>query len=292
MALNESSDIVLKAVLTRRGQELIRSRSGRFMISKFGLFDQEVNYGLIKGSDPDQNDIESLPVFDPCANTNELTSRLIRFSDNIQESLAQNQYQFVPNTEIQLKTKAQGSTVFSIESWKDDVKTISFTLLDPTTNLYFLSNGFTVDMSNFYKKYALNSSGEGVAFLFNPIFPQSTLGATNKYWYNASSDFKSKSGNVLSVLINIDDTHRGMTDTPMSNLTNSLGTPTLTFSLQLMESQIRDIYMYMLHNNISSITDDILISNSDTTIVPLTNFFGASSTFSSIAARVPVTITF
>lgn len=286
MALLESNEIILRAQLTRRGRELIFGQNERFIVTKFSLGDGEVNYNL-----PNQNDIESLTVFEPSTNPSALSSRLIRIADNV-ESVIQ-KTDFIATTELQVKTQVVGSTVFSLQNWNVDEPTISFALLDPNDNSYFLSSGFLVDMSNFYNKYVLNDTKEGIGFNFNPVFPSATLGMSNAYWYNTTNTYTTKSGMILPVIVGIDDSHRKTPeDTPLANLTNDLNIPILTFKLKLIESQVRDIYMYLLNNNLSSITDNIVIRNNDKTVVPITDFYGAGKSYQSISASIPFTITF
>jgi len=295
MALFESNEIILKAQLTKRGKELILGHNEKFLITKFSLGDGEINYNLGKANDTDQSDIESLTVFEPSTNPDGygISSKLIRSSENIEEIIIANQNKLVPNTEVQVKTQISGSAVFSLQNWKVDTLTISFALLSPLDNSYFLSSAFLLDFSNFYNKHNINDSVEGVAFDFLPVFPSTTLGGTNKYWYNTTTDYKNKSENVLPVIIGIDDTHRSNPDdTPLRNLVNELNIPILTFKLKLFESQVRDIYMYLLNNNLSSITENIIIRNDDKTVVPVTDFFGSGASFQSISTTIPVTITF
>ena len=145
---------------------------------------------------------------------------------------------------------------------------------------FFITNFF-----NFFNNYVINANNDGIGFNFNPVFPQATLGQANKYWYNTTNSYVTTIGQSVPVVVGIDDS-------PLNGLLNSIGVPTLTFELQLLEYQVRDIYYYMLNNNISSITDNIIIYNNDIKTVPLTTFYGPNGNYQNISTTIPITISF
>lgn len=71
--LDNSGDIILDAVLTDTGRKLLAKGDGSFRISKFALFDDEIDYGLFDSDHPSGSayyDLEILqtPVFEAFTN--------------------------------------------------------------------------------------------------------------------------------------------------------------------------------------------------------------------------------
>jgi hypothetical protein len=286
MAIIETNEIIITAALTRLGRRILYEENDRFKISKFALSDDEINYNLVTDLDADNINVQILPIFEPSTNeSNLLDSKLIRNADDLSQIAAASSYLFIPNTEIQIQTQLNGKQTFSLQNWNNDELTITLSLLDPTTNSAFLSDAFVVDFSEFYKK-------DKLWFDVFPVFPTALLGQPNKYWYIADDSFTDPNGHVLPVVVGIDNTHRPIDGTAMSALTNSLGIPALTIKIRLQEAQLRSIFTYMLANNLTSIKENILIYNNDSSITPLTTFFGPNSTYQSIVTKIPISITF
>ncbi len=275
-------DVLVSAVLTKRGRELLfGGMNSRFKITKFALSDDEINYSLfnINASDPGQ-DIENLSIIEASTNdSTQLKNKLIRFNSNTLENISKSaQFKNIPSNEIQFKTQ-NTKTTLSVENWNSDVAEISFSLLDPTTQSLFLSNAFTIDFTEFFNTC-------GMTFNFSQIAPPIN------YFYDASPSTS------LGTIYNIDNSHKNNAINNNSNainienFVNSLNIPAITFEISLQESQLKKIFSYLLTNNISSFTSNVLIRNNDNTTIPVTQFYGVNKDFASIATQIPLTISF
>jgi len=84
--INNSGDIILDAVLTDLGRELLARGDGSFKISHFGLGDDEINYALYDATaatNAESTTIKQLPVFEASTlNTVALKHRLINIVRN------------------------------------------------------------------------------------------------------------------------------------------------------------------------------------------------------------------
>ncbi len=289
MAFLDTNDIILHAVLTRKGREMLWKNNARFKPFKFKLFDTEIPYGLINTSDADFVNITNLAVLEPSTNENsiDLGSALIRFTKNDLEQVARlAEQRFIPETEYRVETQLQGNSVFSIENWRDTQATISFSMYNPVDKNYFLTNDFVVDFSEFFTKH-------GIVFNFIPINPAGLLGSeTNQYWFNTTNEFKDKYGNIVATKIGIDNAHKPVSDVTVENIVNDLNIPLLTFQIKIHEKYVRDVFTYLLSKNVSSITENIIIYNNDNDYVPLTDYFGNDRDYRKILAKIPITITF
>lgn len=290
MAFLENNDIIASAVLTRQGRKILHSNNARFQITKFALFDYGVNYNLVNSdNDPDFDNITNLSVVEPSTNENSVdySSKLIRFtSDELEQIAREAEQRYIPETEYRFETQVNGNTVLSLEHWKDNYTNISFALYHPTNKNFFLSDGFIIDFGEFYTKH-------GIVFDFIPLNPSAILGASaQQYWYNAEPSTKDTFGNDVNVVIGINDAHRPNNGTLVSNLTNDLNIPILTFQLKINQKYLKYIFSYMLGKGLGSITENVIIKNDDKDILPITDFFGMNKDYRNIQTKIPLTITF
>jgi hypothetical protein len=290
MAFISNGDLILQAVLTKRGREILYNNNERFLVSKFALADDEINYNLINQQDSDYTNVQNLSVVEASTNSfNALKSKLIRKTkDELQQLAKQSQFKFVPSDEMQLQVQLSNNSAFSLENWKTEEKEITFSIYDPRIQAYSLSNSFVIDISQFFIKY-------GISFNVTPTSPTGIIGAsTLNYWYNTTDSFKDINNNILQVIIGIDNDHKPVDGTALQDFTNQLQIPALSFKLSLKEQEIKNIFSFMLANNISSINDEILIYNNDSNVVPITDFFAPQNTnsFRNISMKIPITITF
>lgn len=286
MSIINSTERILKAVLTRTGRDILQKNNERFIITKAAFGDNEINYNLVNSQDPDSNDVQSIAVFEPSTNEDTgLKSKLIRFTEDLDVIAQQNQYRFIPNTEYQITTQTQGNTTFSINNWNQDATTISFSILNPNTNSYFLGNGFIIDFSEFYSKY-------GIAFDIFPLSPSATLGQSNKYWYNTTDNYKDDSGNILPVVIGIDNDHRPFNGTQLSDIVNDLNIPIITFKVKINERDLKKLLVKLLNDKTSFLEGNVIITNDDQDVVPATDFYGVNKSYKNISTKIPIKITF
>jgi len=285
MAIITPASRVIVAQLTARGREILFSQNERFIISQFAPGDSEINYHLVNSSDPNSTDIESLAVFEGTENpTSNTQSLLIRYSNNLEDIVAQQQNTLVPNSEVSVVIQQQGSAALSLQNWNNDATIISFALYDPSTQAYFLSNAFNIDFSDFWNKY-------NIYFDFVPINPVGSLQANTNYWF-INNTIEDNSGNLLPITIGIDNKHKPINGVTVSNILNTLDIPILSFEISLPSNLVQTIYNYLVKNTLSSITANVVITNQDTTIVPITNFYGPNPSYQNISISLPITLTF
>ena len=109
--LDNSGDIILDAVLTDLGRERMAAGNGSFRIVKFGLGDDEINYGTYDLSHPSGSayydlEIMQTPIFEA---TTAINSNIKR--SNLKE---------IHDAKIQLREKMKTLSNFEDELWSQD----------------------------------------------------------------------------------------------------------------------------------------------------------------------------
>lgn len=290
MAFIENSDRIITAVLTKKGLELLYSNNQRFLISHFGLSDQEIIYGLENGVDESFTNIQNLSVIEPSTQETDFKSKLIRNSNDNQIVAINNQVNNIPPDVLQLSTRLDGSATLSLQNYVNDYIDITFSIYNPLVQSYFLSNAFFIDATAFFINYG------GIYFDILPISPlANAINATTlNYWNNLDTThlYTDVNGNDVYSLFGIDTNHKPIDGVTLQDYTNTLNIPAITFRISLPEKILKNIFAYMLSNNVSKITDFIVIGNNDTTLIPTDSYYGINPTYKSLLTKIPVTITF
>lgn len=157
-----TNNIIIDAVLTERGRELLSRNDGSFNISSFAFGDDEVDYSLIKKYSPSigkEKIIKNTPIFE--ANPNEniaLKHPLISFPNpllRIQQMPTLVRYDTVENANVSLFDARESPTsdagVIATLKIKNSLDSTDITELDPniTDSLFYVKmHGELLRMSN------------------------------------------------------------------------------------------------------------------------------------------------
>ena len=77
MGYLDNSSIIVDAILTKKGRELLSRQDGSFRITQFALGDDEIDYGLFNENHPDGSAysgeaIENMPLLEAFPNENNI----------------------------------------------------------------------------------------------------------------------------------------------------------------------------------------------------------------------------
>lgn len=197
MAYLDNSTITVDAILTKTGRKLLSQGNNKFKITKFGLSDSEVDYGLwnpdhADGSSYYGEKIEHMCILEPTPNTNTLNSHL--YTGPAGQTLwgkiegIQSAYTLKPKGSITLKPYIVGQTdnikpTFNFKT--TNIATAGYNpamIKDPAntahTYLGYVNDisTLTISWSSFETAIHGGTNGEGVEFTINILNTQT--GAT------------------------------------------------------------------------------------------------------------------
>lgn len=285
MAYINSNTTILQAVLTKKGKEIMLGNNSEFVITKYALSDDGVNYNTM--TDTLTGDVTySAPVFEPLIQAdNAMKYKLLRSVVNYGEYMSGIVIpRQIPSNEYSIVYRKEGNTTFTLHDFKNEQLEITFSLRKDNT--LSLSDNFIVDMSDFwqYNNFAFNIIG------VSPVGFINSEALTANYWHIADTTFKTN-GTIKPVIVGLSTDAKNAGSNNLADFGNSIGSSAITFRLQIPNDSAIKMYRHMSENFLSSISGKIVIRNNDRNVVPATDFYGTNSSYTSISVPISITIT-
>lgn len=143
---NSTNNIILDAVLTDHGRQALARNDGTFRIAKFGLGDDEVNYGIITkyGRTIGREKLEkNTPIFE--AFTNQNIALKYKLMSSPQPLLYLPRLELVGTTSIQLKSGVNGVNTVTV-SVQQTMTTAASSTIPPD----FIETNFNVHVPDLF----------------------------------------------------------------------------------------------------------------------------------------------